>query len=78
MRVVRKIAGVRRMDHVRNDYIRAELRQEGIVEQVGRKREVWKKRVEEQIGSKSEMVMSGTVPGKRPRGRPRKQWSNVY
>ena len=61
MRVVRKIAGVRRMDHVRNDYIRVELRQEGVVEQVGRKREVWKKRVEEQLGSMTEMVMSGTV-----------------
>ena len=36
MRVVRKI-GVRRLDHVRNDYIRADLRQEGIVEQAGRK-----------------------------------------
>ena len=53
------------MDHVRNDDIRAQLRQEGVVEQVGRKREVWKKRVEEQIGSMTEMVMSGTVPGKR-------------
>ena len=78
MRVFRKIAGVRRMDHMRNDDIRAQLRQEGIVEQVGRKREVWKKRVEEQIGSVTEMVMSGTVPGKRPRGRPRKRWSDAY
>ena len=66
------------MDHVRNDYIRIELQQEVVVEQVGRKREVWKKRVEEQIGSMTEMVMSGTVPRKRPRGRPRKQWSDVY
>ena len=78
MRVFRKIAGVRRMDHMRNDDIRAQLRQEGIVEQVGRKKERWKKRVEEQIGSVTEMVMSGTVPGKRPRGRPRKQWSDAY
>ena len=44
MRVFRKIAGVRRMDHVRNDDIKAQLRQEGVVELVGcRKREVWKK-----------------------------------
>ena len=79
MRVFRKIAGVRRMDHVRNDDIKAQLRQEGVVEQVGcRKREVWKKWVKEQIGSMTEMVMSGTVPGKRPRGRPRKQRSDVY
>ena len=33
---------------------------------------------EEQIGSVTEMVMSGTVPGKRPRGRPRKRWSDAY
>ena len=43
MRVLRKIAGVRRIDHVRNEDIRAQLRQEGVMEQVGRKREVWKK-----------------------------------
>ena len=61
------------MDHVRNDNIRAQLRQEGVVEQAGRKRDVWKKWVEMQIGSMTEMVMSGTVPGKRPRGRPRKR-----
>ena len=73
MRVLRKIAGVRRIDHVRNEDIRAQLRQEGVVEQVGRKREVWKKQVEEQIGSITEMVVRGVVPGKRPRGRPRKR-----
>ena len=38
MRVLRKIAGVRRIDHVRNEDIRAQLRQEGVVEQVGRER----------------------------------------
>ena len=68
MRVFRKIARVRRIDHVRNDDIKALLRQEGVVEQVGRE-----KQVEEQIGSMTEMVMSGAVPGKRQRGRPRKQ-----
>ena len=73
MRVlVRKTAGVRRMDHMKNGDIRQQLRQEGVVEQVG------SKRVEEQIGSMTEMVMSGTVPGKGPRGRPRKRWSNAY
>ena len=38
IRVFRKIAGMRRMDHVRNDDIRSQLRQEGVVEQVGRKK----------------------------------------
>ena len=78
MRVLRKIAGVKRIDHVRNDDIRTQLGEEGIVEQVRRRREVWKKQVEEQVGSITEMVMSGVVPGKRPRGRPRKQWSDAY
>ena len=68
MRVLRKIAGVKRIDHVRNDDIRTQLGQEGIVEQVHIRREVWKKQVEEQVGSITEMVMSGVVPGKRPRG----------
>ena len=77
MRVLRKI-GVRRIYHVRNDNIRTQLRQEEIVEQVRRKREVWKKQVEEQVGSITEMVMSGVVPGKRPRGRPKKRWSDAY
>ena len=31
-------------------------------------REVWKKQVEELVGSITDMVMSGVVPGKRPRG----------
>lgn len=56
---MKKIPEVRRMGHVRNDDIRQQLRQEGVLEQVGRKREVWKKRVEKQIGSMAEMAMSG-------------------
>ena len=60
--VDRKIAGVRivRIDHLRNEDIRAQLRQERIVEQVGRKREVWKKQVEEQIGSRDGNAWSCT------------------
>ena len=78
MRVLGEIARVKRIDHARNEDNRAQLRQKGVVEQVGRKREVWKKQVEEQIGSITEMVMRGVVPGKRPRGRPRKQWYDAY
>ena len=78
MRVLRQIAGVWRIDYVRNDDIRTQLGQKGIVEQVRRKREFWKKWVEEQVGSKAETVMSGVVPGKRLRGRPRKQWRDAY
>lgn len=42
--VLRKIAGVRRIDSVRNEVIREHLEQEGLVEQVGRKIKVWKRR----------------------------------
>ena len=66
------------MDRLRNDDVRAQLRQEGVVEQVGRKRGVWKKRVEEQTGSMTEMVISGAVPGKQPKGSPRRRWSDAY
>ena len=78
MRVLRKIAGVCRTDHVRNEVIREQLGQEGIVDKVCRKREAWKTKVEEKRGSVTEMVMSGMVPGKRPRGRPRKRWSDRF
>ena len=49
MRVLRKIARVKRIDHMRNDDIRTQLGQEKIVEQVRRRRKVWKKQVEEQV-----------------------------
>ena len=42
MRVLRKIAGVRRIDHMRNDDIRTQLGHEESVEQVRRMREDWK------------------------------------
>ena len=58
MRVLRKIAGVRRIDNMRNDDIRTQLRQEGIVEQVRRKREVWKKQVEDVIANVIAMYLS--------------------
>ena len=79
VRVLRKIAGVCRINHVRNEVIREQgLRQEGIVEKVCRKREAWKTKVEAKRGSVTEMMMSGTVPGKNLRGRPRKRWSNGF
>ena len=58
MRVLRKIAVVRRIDNMRNDDIRTQLRQEGIVEQVRRKREVWKKQVEDVIANVVAMYLS--------------------
>ena len=81
MRVLRKTLRLHRIDHVRSHeiiIIRECLRHEGIVDQVGHKREVWKHRVEERKGSLMERVMNSTGPGKRPRGRSRKQWSNAY
>ena len=79
MRVLRKIAGVKRIDHMRNDDIRTHW---GMKKLWSRYTEgenlVWKKQVEEQAGSITETVMSGVVPGKRPRGRLRKRWSDAY
>ena len=51
VRVLRKIAGVCRIDHVRNKVIREQgLGQEGIVEKVCRKREAWNTKVEVKRG----------------------------
>ena len=45
MRVLRKIAGVTRLDQVRNETVRDRLRLEPVLKKVERRRECWKKKV---------------------------------
>ena len=55
MRVLRKIAGVTRLDHVRNETARDRLRLEPVLKKVERRRECWKEKVEsrkESVGRK--------------------------
>ena len=78
LKVLRGVAGVTRLDCVRSEDIRNRLKQEAVVAQVKRRREGWKDRVIENQGSLIEKVMRGQVEGRRPRGRPRKRWSDDF
>ena len=78
MRVLRKIAGVTRLDQVRNETVRDRLRLEPVLKKVDRRRECWKEKVESRKGSVVEKVLTGEGVGKRPRGRPRKRWRDPF
>ena len=71
MRVLRKITGVSRLDHIRNETLRERLGLERVLKKVERRRECWKEKVESRKGSVVEKVLTGEGVGKRPRGRPR-------
>ena len=47
MNVLRRIEGVRRLDRVRNGYVREWLQQEGVLDMVKSRQEKWKIRMEE-------------------------------
>ena len=68
------IAGVSRLDHVRNEMVRETLRLEPVLMKVERRTECWKEKVESRRGSVVEKVLTGEGIGKRPRGRLRKRW----
>ena len=72
MNVLRKVAGVTRLEHIRNEEVRQRLQQRSIVDVIRVKRESWRVKVMETQGSLVERVMAGEVEGRRPRGRPRK------
>ena len=79
MKVLRWIEGVSRLDRVRNVGIRTRLGQEGVADMVMRRQQKWKERVEEmRDGRVTTMVYDGDVPGKHPRGRPRKSWRSNF
>ena len=78
MSVLRRIVGVTRMDHIRNEEIRHRLQQRSIVDVVRERRESWRVKVMEKSGSLAERVMAGEVEERRPRGRPRKRWGDPF
>ena len=65
--MLRKIAGVTRLDQVRNETVRDRLRLEPVL-----------KKVERRKGSVVEKVLTGEGVGKRPRGRPWKRWRDPF
>ena len=76
MRALRRIEGVSRMDRVRNVDIRGRLKQEGVLDMVKKRQQNWKQKVEEMSNNRvTKKIYDGEIPGRRPRGRPRKRWS---
>ena len=78
MSILRKVAGVTRMDHIRNEEIRHRLQQRLIVDVVRERRERWRVKLMVNPESLVERVMVGEIEGRRPRGRPRKRWGDAF
>ena len=77
MRYLRKVEGVTRMDRMKSDDIRERLRQEDVLDTVLRKKKQWLKKIEEMSEERlAKRVYMEEMPGKRPRGRPRKRWED--
>ena len=76
MRALRRKEGVSRMDRVRNVDIRGRLKQEGVLDMVKKRQQNWKQKVEEMSNNRvTKKIYDEEIPGRRPRGRPRKRWS---
>ena len=65
-----------RLDRVRNEDVRRSLGQEAVVDMVKEKQRRWKVKMEEMNADQLvEQVYEEEMTGKRPRGRPKKQWA---
>ena len=78
MSVLRKAAGVTRLDCIRNDEIGQRLEQRSIVEVVEERRLNWRAKVRKKPGSLVGKVLAGEVEGRRPQERPRKRWTDDF
>ena len=79
MRVLRRIAGKRRVDRARNVDIREELRQEGVLEKVRRRQVSWREALAEMGPERLvRRVYEAEMEGRRGRGRPRKKWIDNF
>ena len=77
MRCLRRVEGVTMLDKVRNVDIRSRLGQVAVVSRVENKKTEWLKKMEEMTDDRMvKKVYMENVPGKRPRGRPRKRWAD--
>ena len=79
MRVLRRIKGVSRLDRISNMDLRDRLKHEGVLDCVRRRQQNWKQRLEEMSSSRvTKKVLDGKIPGKCPRGRPRRRLINNF
>ena len=77
MRCLRKVEGVTRLDKVRNEEVRSRLGQVAVLSRVEKKQTEWARKVEDMTDDRMvKKVFVQSVPGKRPRGRPRKRWTD--
>ena len=61
------------MDRVRNVDNRARLKQDGVLDMVKKRQQNWKQKVEDMSNNTVTKKIYGEIPGRRPRGRPRKR-----
>ena len=74
MRCLRRVEGVTILDKVRNEDIRSRLGQLAVVSRVENKTK-WLRKMEGMTDDRMvKKVFVENVPGRRPRGRPRKRW----
>ena len=79
MRFLRRVEGLTKLDRVRNVDIRQRLQQKAAVEAVKTKQRAWKVKVDGMDeGRLVKRVYSEKVIGRRPRGRPRKRWTDNF
>ena len=79
MMFLRRVEGVNRLDRVRNEDVRRSLGQEAVMDNVKKRQRRWKVRIEEMNGDQLvKQVYEGELTGRRPRGRPRRRWSDNF
>ena len=71
--------GLTKLHRVRNVDIRQRLKQEAVMEVVRMKQRAWKGKIDGMEGGRLvKCVYSEKVIGRRPRGRPRKRWTDNF
>ena len=77
MRCLRRVKGVTILDKVRNEDIRSRLGQLAVVSRVEKEKIEWLRKMEGMTDDRMvKKLFVENVPGKHPRGRPRKRWAD--
>ena len=77
MRCLRRVEGVTILDKVRNEDIRSRFGQLAVVSRVEKEKIEWLRKMEGMTDDRMvKKLFVENVPGKHPRGRPRKRWAD--
>ncbi|KAJ4445824.1 hypothetical protein ANN_12509 [Periplaneta americana] len=75
MRFLRSVVGVTRLDHIRNEEIRYNLKVNSLLETVDEYKQKWWEHVQRMSQDRTPKIIADYVPiGKRSIGRPAKRW----